>query len=422
MKYVILPVLLLAALASGQTWTIEPVDAYCTPKEVIVRREGARTHVAYIGAGNDIWIASWDTGWRFASLDTSMVRPSDDGAGHPSFHFSAGPGGRLLVSGLGSASGPLVIEEAGSGWAPVWTHEALQYYAPLARAAYGVDTTLAVVYCENGISTADVVVESRVDSSWQVDTAVHFNPGSPLSCQLTLYDADCSPATGPFFLIRYAFGLGAGQKPPWTYAVEKGYLSGDTWITEALGGGYNAYVFGYDVAAGATGSVNAAVYSAGNLRFDRDSIWPGQVTDASAQVDGEGREQIAFVTQDGVLRFAFRDSRWHFCEVTGVSTATCCDLAIDEYGQPLIAFEDGNGVSLARGVDVVGVEESLKPQASSYKLQATVIRTLPAGAAAFDATGRRVMDSKPGVYFVRDEGRGTKDEATGCVRKVILQR
>jgi hypothetical protein len=36
--------------------------------------------------------------------------------------------------------------------------------------------------------------------------------------------------------------------------------------------------------------------------------------------------------------------------------------------------------------------------------------------------GRRVLDPKPGVYFVRDEGRGTKDEATGRVRKVILQR
>jgi len=67
-----------------------------------------------------------------------------------------------------------------------------------------------------------------------------------------------------------------------------------------------------------------------------------------------------------------------------------------------------------------GIEESPRSQAPSRKLPATVVRSLPDGAVAFDAMGRRVLDPKPGAYFVRDEGRGAWD--AGRMRKVIIQR
>jgi hypothetical protein len=67
-----------------------------------------------------------------------------------------------------------------------------------------------------------------------------------------------------------------------------------------------------------------------------------------------------------------------------------------------------------------GVEESFGPQAPSRRLLPTVSRSLPPGAVVFDAMGRRVLDPKPGVYFVRDEGRGAGD--VGRVRKVVVQR
>jgi hypothetical protein len=78
----------------------------------------------------------------------------------------------------------------------------------------------------------------------------------------------------------------------------------------------------------------------------------------------------------------------------------------------------------------VGVEEGLKPQASSAKPQPTVLRRLPAGAVAFDAMGRRLVNAKPGVYFVREQSAfssqhsGTENGArsTVHVHKVILQR
>jgi hypothetical protein len=77
------------------------------------------------------------------------------------------------------------------------------------------------------------------------------------------------------------------------------------------------------------------------------------------------------------------------------------------------------GVALSRGYIFVavgsallilqyygsGVEEGSGPQVLSHRLLPTVIRSLPPGAVAFDATGRRVVNPRAGVYFLRDKGR-----------------
>jgi hypothetical protein len=74
-----------------------------------------------------------------------------------------------------------------------------------------------------------------------------------------------------------------------------------------------------------------------------------------------------------------------------------------------------------------GVEESPTWSAPSHKLAATIlggasgVRRLASGV-VYDATGRRVLAPKPGVYFLRDEGLRTKDGATVRVRKVILNK
>jgi hypothetical protein len=68
-----------------------------------------------------------------------------------------------------------------------------------------------------------------------------------------------------------------------------------------------------------------------------------------------------------------------------------------------------------------GIEESPGVQMPSRELAATVVRELPAGAVAFDALGRRVSSSKPGVYFVRAQSRASNREVQ-AVRKVIVAR
>ena len=66
----------------------------------------------------------------------------------------------------------------------------------------------------------------------------------------------------------------------------------------------------------------------------------------------------------------------------------------------------------------VGVaEESFEPQVRSRKLEPTVVRSLPRGAVAFDAMGRRVLRAKPGIYFVRDA-----QAQAQAVRKVVVTR
>jgi hypothetical protein len=70
----------------------------------------------------------------------------------------------------------------------------------------------------------------------------------------------------------------------------------------------------------------------------------------------------------------------------------------------------------------VGVaEESPRPQATSRKLAASVVRNLPQGATTFDAMGRRVLHPKPGVYFVREEPQASSPKPQ-AVRKVLLVR
>ncbi len=73
-------------------------------------------------------------------------------------------------------------------------------------------------------------------------------------------------------------------------------------------------------------------------------------------------------------------------------------------------------------LELVGVEES-RQQAPSHKLQATVLRALPAGVVVFDAMGRRVLNPKSGVYFVVSEPPVVSREPSAVtIRKVVIQR
>jgi hypothetical protein len=284
---------------------------------------------------------------------------------------------------------------------------------------YGQDTAPSILYCVNNFWSADFIVETRQDSVWQVDSAVHFDPPSNYSCELVMLDADCRTDAAPCCPVRWSYSFPLDKVPPSNY-VAKVYHAGGGWHVAGWGG-FQASVGGYDIGAGGSDSAYAAVYRDGCTSFDQDPVRPGGARDAAVQVDSAGRGLMAFVTPDSVLQFAFKTGFWHFCEVPGITTATCCDLALGEYGQPVIAFEDSTGLSLARGIDVVGMEESHVPQPAGRKLTATVVRTLPQDAVAFDAMGRRVVNPRSGIYFVREEPQAAS-LTPQAVRKVVLQR
>jgi hypothetical protein len=60
-------------------------------------------------------------------------------------------------------------------------------------------------------------------------------------------------------------------------------------------------------------------------------------------------------------------------------------------------------------------EESFRPQARSRGLEPSVVPSLPQGVVAFDAMGRRVVQTKPGICFLRTRG-------STVPRKVILAK
>jgi YVTN family beta-propeller protein len=66
-----------------------------------------------------------------------------------------------------------------------------------------------------------------------------------------------------------------------------------------------------------------------------------------------------------------------------------------------------------------GVEEVVNSEVRMEKVEASVVRSLPAGAVAFDAMGRRVLNPKSGIYFVRAVG--GKPSAVSR-HKVVIQR
>ncbi len=70
----------------------------------------------------------------------------------------------------------------------------------------------------------------------------------------------------------------------------------------------------------------------------------------------------------------------------------------------------------------VGIaEENGRLQAPSRKLAASVVRSLPQDATAFDAMGRRALHLKTGIYFVREEPQASSPKPQ-AVRKVLLVR
>jgi len=396
--------------AGAQQWQVELVDSSCTPTDVCVRRDSILTYVAYVAGVATIRIATKDTIWHYETLDTSLV--------HADFHFALGAGGRMAVSGVDDSFRPVVVEKLDSVWSRIWTRED----RGMAMAVYGSDSAPAVIYgAIEDMVRAYVIVETRVDSLWQVDTAARFEPQTQF-VTLSLYDVDGSPEAGPCFLIVYTHGLPKCGQSPTSVEVYKGHRSEGGWSLVGLGGGTDAVVYGYDIVAGGSETASAAVYANSYTRFDQDPAWAGRVTDAAVQVDSAGRELMAFVTSDGVLRFAFKTGFWHFCEIPGVTTATCCDLALDAYGQPLIAFEDGNGLSLAHGIDVVGAKEMPSAEVRAPSGGPTILSGAAVGrlvsSVVFDAMGRRAVNPKPGVYFVRDQHAQAQAQA---VRKVIVQ-
>jgi hypothetical protein len=68
---------------------------------------------------------------------------------------------------------------------------------------------------------------------------------------------------------------------------------------------------------------------------------------------------------------------------------------------------------------MAGVEEAMNDERGTMSARPTVIRSLPPGTVAFDAMGRRVLSSEPGVYFLREAQAQAQARA---IRKVVITK
>ena len=67
-----------------------------------------------------------------------------------------------------------------------------------------------------------------------------------------------------------------------------------------------------------------------------------------------------------------------------------------------------------------GVEEAMNGGIATMSVRPTVVRSLPPGAVAFDAMGRRVASPRSGILFIREPS--TDGGKPSAVTKVVVQR
>ena len=429
MKRVLAILVLVVVAALAQQWEFQQVDSGRGNGLLQIRRGGNATYLGYVGSAEQIRLARKDSVWTYDDLDKSLVVPN--------FSLAVSPDGEPAVAGMDTGYRPILVQLTDTGWNAIWWG-VRGPYDPMARVAFTPERTAMVAYCLNFFTSGGIVVETRIDTTWYPDTAAWYVPSPPYECELTLYDLDCDSSGNPLILYRSASGFPGPGMPPWSFAVIRGNRSGDGWTLMTLGGGYNTYVYGYDITASRDGAPCAAYYVSGYLRCEQDSVWPELAFDAAVQVDSQGRRHVAFVSPDSTLHYAYKTGFWHVSAVPTGQKAIGCDLVLDELGEPLIAYSTADGVWLAHGVDIVGQsEEPQTPTADGPRLAASVVRNVlfqPAGyekrdgrTALLDVSGRAILSLHPGpndvgrlapgVYFVQEA-----QAQAQAVRKVVITR
>jgi hypothetical protein len=422
MKYAVASVILLTSLASGQSWVVEQLDSTGSsgsPVELVKATDG-RLWTAYQTKSGAARVACLgDSEWVFtdvcslARLPATYFRP----------FLAASPHGELCLACWDSITDTNRLYRMVND---TWRSEPHPYNdsAPCSTVAFDTSGRLYTLFGSDRIG-ASFAVWHETDSGWTYSFVV----------QLPAYGWDI---TGPYCYLTTAadgspwfFGFcGWDDGPPKSdYETDLLHFTGDSWVSV------------WDVHSGEFTPVPLALVPHGDgvgnltwyhglIQHDSESITPLYGSPYYPPAAG-----LSYTADDVPLvacvpgrwlsarapLFAFKTNRWHVESIPGPAGKGGLDIEVDTSGHVVVVYStQDSGLWCARGTDVVGVDESPKPQAASHKLAATVMRRLPPGAVAFDAMGRRVMDPKPGVYFVRGEGRGTGDGAT--TRKVVLQR
>ena len=409
MRHAIVLALLLAALAAGQTWDFELVDTASHGSVSVCRHPGGTIFLAYARDTGEFALVWKDSVWHFES--TGCPAYSD---------FAIGADGTIGIAYKYSDSSALgYAARTDSGW----QHESLPWRTDGSKPWLGIGPTglpgLLHVFRDDTLYLSALLIASRTQDSWQLDTvqAAWGTPGAHYEAYGFAYDT----AGGRCGLYREWLMMPT--------SIDNLYIfsdSGGAMLVMGFENYIGTAVMGLD-----PGGRWAAHYTNVVLGGRIDRLYyrdpdpgSGVCLDSSAQaaavgLDTAGRPHVLYL-KAGQMHYCWRsDTTWHRVVIprTGVAGA---DFVLSDSCQPIVAFSDAQGVWLARGSDIVGVrEEGPEPQAPSRKLAATVIRSLPQGAVAFDALGRSVMNPRSGVFFVREAQAQAQAQA---IRRVVVTR
>jgi hypothetical protein len=417
-KHVVLLVLLLAALAAGQHWDLMQVDTADWGAGACAWGTGSDTGfglIYYNAATGAIRSSVWDSHWHRNDLPIPPVRLGAYGRCFSAARFQTGyaaiayPVDESYTLGCAvSLNDSWVLDTIDTGgWSPVVGYE--QSGAP------------ALLY---SVPFGPLVYTARYGSTWVAETLA---PGGGTmnddygACRLA-FDSQGRP----YAAVLHGFSF--PDRDLYGSYLELWRRDSGAWRSDLIAGGA-AYGFGpVSLGIGPQDSACLAYVVHPPYGDTAGLVCDGQRLDTACSslalaVDRLNRVQVAWVSDS--LRFAYRDQSWSYFAVRPAEGMTVHDIFLFTWANPIpfIAFMwPGDGLWLAVGDSVTGIEEGMRDGGGRVSARqtilsgASVVRRL-ASCVIFDAMGRRVVDPKPGVYFVR----GAQAQAQAqALRKVVV--
>jgi hypothetical protein len=418
-------VLLLAALAAGQTWIVEQIDSTAaaqSPVELVKAADG-RLWAGYQADSGVARVACLtDSGWGITDVCKATVPLPFD---RP--FLAAGPHGELCLSCYGDSGLCRLVSDT-------WQRE------PYPDSTFGTVAydTAGRLHGSYERQVSEFWAGHQTDSGWTSGLVVYMGVFGYFYITVECFTvaADGSP-------WDYVYTFWDWSQHVWSEQSSLMHQCGDTWVEVRHGSDLPLAIVPHG------DSVGYVTIDSLGISCDGEHV---------AGVVGNSVGGLAYTAADVPLVawvprfapadipfFAFKTNRWHVEAIPGPAGVGGVDIEVNDIGQVVIVYStEDSGLWCARGADVVGARESPEPQASSWKPMPTIIRgvlflpkmgTAPSGAvptfgpSLLDISGRNVLDLHagandvralaPGVYFIRAVSR--EPSAVGC-QKVVIAR
>lgn len=404
--------------SNAQNWIVSPVAPGTGVFGIEYRDSPVETTLVCYGTGEEEWddiYVAWCMDSSAQHIEHVCANP---GGGAPSFDVSQG--GELGVARY-IYHGIYYLQRTTQGW----VEEHLPSGGPYPcrpHLAFDLDGVPNVVYSVS--QWIGAVRARRPDSTWVVDTAFTYAGGPVLSNQFwhlpPVFTSDNRPHL--FFREEGCFG-----GPIYWDFLHHVTHDGDSWRVKRQFGGYDCGTDLYGFAADPDDSLHYLYNLEGIVYLDNETLPPYNYFSAALAYDSESQPHLCYNSSIYTYYSYRTPSGWHSYALP--DQARTLAFALDRNNQPVVAFCARDTIWLARGVDIVGVENP-PPTIAGEPVRQTICRATLSlagkqNATLLDILGRSVMGLNqgendirhisPGVYFVRRE----KDNSAV---KVVVQR